>query len=112
MAINITIKDTVVDHSSIYTNVNGSMDDANIIIEGTTITNSKLFTDLNVSAFCSDINRFSNRCRMSCKERKSIQKVLGKQYNREAFIDSLAEHIISFAEGVAANVVADLIMGR
>lgn len=105
MGINFTLKDSVVEDSEILTRVNGPMEDTNIMICGVKLTRSKLFTDLNIPKFCATIQNQN----MDSEEKASMQNVLEKKADRKAFIDALIQHLISFAEGVAASIIASCI---
>lgn len=105
MGFNFTLKDSVVEDSEIAARVNGIMEDANIMICGVKLTRSKLFTDLNIPQFCASIQEQN----MDSAEKASMQNVLRKQADKKAFIDALIQHLVSFAEGVAASIVASCI---
>lgn len=105
MAFNFTLKDSVVEDSEVVTRVNGIMEDANITICGVKLTRSKIFTDLNIPQFCATIQNQN----MDSAEKASMQNVLEKKADRKAFVDALIQHLVSFAEGVAASIVASCI---
>lgn len=110
MTFNFTLEDSSIIDSSIFSNVNGAMEDAEIVLKGLTVTNSKLFTDINVSEFCSEIENKENVSKMSQTEYAKIQKVLQKRTDRESFVNALFQHLLSFSEGVAASIVASCIL--
>lgn len=107
MGFKFTLENSEIENSEVFTNVHGLPEDADIVIRGVTLTKTKLFTDLDIPQFCSSIQNQ----RMDIAERTSIQEVLKKQGNKKAFVDALVQHLISFAEGVAASIVASCILG-
>lgn len=110
MTFKLTLEDSSIVDSSIFSNVNGAMEDAEIILKGLTVTNAKLFTDINVSEFCTEVENKENASKMSQTEYAKIQKVLQKRADRKAFVDALFQHLLSFSEGVAASIVASCIL--
>lgn len=107
MGFKFTLENAEIENSEIFTNVRGLPVDGDIVIRGVKLTKSKLFTDLDIPQFCASIQNQH----MDIAERTSIQGVLKKQGNKKAFIDALAQHLVSFAEGVAASIVANCIWG-
>lgn len=106
MAFNFTLENSVIENSEVFSHANGIMEDANIVFRGVTLTKTKLFADLNVTQFCSNIQKQH----MDLEESASIQRVIKQRGNKKAFIDALVQHLISFTEGVAASIVASCIM--
>ena len=82
------------------------MEDTDIVIRGMKLTKTKLFTDLDIPHFCASIQNQH----MSIAERNSMRNILKKQDDKKAFIDALVQHLISFAEGIAASIVASFNM--
>ena len=107
MAFKFTLENSTISDSSIFSNANGVMDDAEIVLKGLNLTHTKLFTDINVFNFCSSVENERNTSNMSQAEYNSIQNVLQKRGNRKAFVDALFRHLLSFSEGVAASIVAN-----
>lgn len=105
MELKFTLEDCVIENSEIFKGVRTNLDDAVIVIRGVKLTETKLFTDLDIPYFCSSIQNQH----MDIDERTSMQSVLKKQGNKKAFIDALFQHLGSFAEGVAASIVASFI---
>lgn len=110
MTFKFTLEDSSIVDSSIFSNVNGAMEDAEIVLKGLTVTNAKLFTDINVSEFCTVVGNNRNASKMTPKEYASIQNVLQKRADRKAFVNALFQHLLSFSEGVAASIVASCIL--
>lgn len=106
MGFKFALEDSVIEDSNVFDRVNAIMEDADIVIRGTKLTRSRLFTDLNIPQFCASIQTQN----MDSKEKASMQKVLKKQSDKKAFIDALVQHLASFAEGVAASIVANCMM--
>lgn len=106
MGFKFTLEDCVIEDSEIFDGVRGFMEDAVIVIRGVKLTKTKLFTDLDIPRFCTSIQNHP----MDIAERTSMQGVLKKQGNKKAFVDALVRHLASFAEGVAASIVANCIM--
>ena len=107
MAFKFTLEGSTIIDSSIFSNVIGVAEDAEIVLKGLNLNNTKLFTDINVSEFCSGVENKKNASKMSQAEYNSIQKVLQKRADRKAFTDALFRHLLSFSEGVAASIVAN-----
>lgn len=64
--------------------------------------------NLNISQFCDAVQKASSK--MEPKEYASIQSVLAqKNGNKQTFLSHLRQHLISFAEGVVASIVANAI---
>lgn len=110
MAFKFTLENSTINDSSVFSNVNGVMEDAEIVLKGLSVTNAKLFTDINVSEFCSGVEKKTNISKMSQTEYASIQNVLQKRADRKAFVNALFQHLLSFSEGVAASIVASCIL--
>ena len=106
MGFKFTLEDCVIENSKIFDDVHGFMEDADIVIRGVKLTKTKLFTNLDIPQFCNSIQNQH----MEVEESTSMQNVLKKQGNKKAFIDALVQHLASFAEGVAASIVASFIM--
>lgn len=110
MAFKFTLEDTNVDDSTIFKGITGRIkdltDDAEIVIKGGRITNSQLFSNLNITEFCSKVESQQKTLQMSKEERASLQSILKQKENKKAFMEGLCKHLINFAEGVAASVVA------
>lgn len=109
MAIEIKIENSVVNGSSIATGVNGLTGDAKITVCGTELDNTQLYSNINVNQFCAQIESCQELVRMSSEEYASLQKVLAERKNKKRFVDALFRHLLSFAEGVAINVVSNCI---
>lgn len=84
--------------------------DASIDMDSVTIGGrADVLSNLNVQDFCQQIQRTYHQ--MSPAEYASIQKVLNqKNGNQENFLNLLKSHLVNFAEGVAASVVAGCLM--
>ena len=106
MGHQIIIENSTIEDSEITNRVYLSAEDGSIVIRGMKLTKTKLVNDLDIPQFCSSIQNQ----RMDIDERTSMQSVLKKQGNKKAFIDALFQHLGSFAEGVAASIVANFIM--
>lgn len=80
--------------------------DASINLDSVTIEGrAHVLSNLNVQEFCQRIE--STYYRMTPEEYASIQKVLRqKNGKKNDFLKLLKSHLINFAEGVAASMVA------
>lgn len=100
------MENTVVKDSKIFSGVKGQMDNAKITFKGGEISNTELFTNLDIPSFCSQIADDESYSQMTPQEKESIHKILQERNNKGKFLSKLFQHLISFSEGVAVNVVA------
>lgn len=83
---------------------------ASIGLDSVTINGDAVVLDnLNIQDFCQEIKRTETQ--MTPEEYSSIQALLRQQSDdRSAFLKSLKNHLVSFAEGIAASIVAGCLM--
>lgn len=105
MGHQIIIENSTIEDSEITNRVYLSAEDGSIVIRDMKLTKTKLVNDPDIPQFCSSIQNQ----RMDAAERTSMQSVLKKRGNKKDFVDTLIQHLSSFAEGVAANIVASFI---
>ena len=105
MGHQIIIENSTIEDSEITNRVYLSAEDGSIVIRDMKLTKTKLVNDLDIPQFCSSIQNQ----RMDAAERTSMQSVLKKRGNKKDFVDALIQHLSSFAEGVAASIVASFI---
>lgn len=83
---------------------------ASVGLDSVTINgNAVVLDNLNIQDFCQEIKRAETQ--MTPEEYSSIQALLCQQSDdRGAFLKSLKKHLVSFAEGIAASIVAGCLM--
>lgn len=94
--------------STIGKNIHGGFEFDKIIICGNTIVNSSILTEINIPNFCNECEDSSN-C-MTGAEYQSFQRILKYQNHKEHFVKALQNHLLNFAEGILASIVASRIM--
>lgn len=85
--------------------------DAEVTLRNLTVDgNAEILQDFDINDFRDIVTSNEVLSRMSAKEYASIQPILmQKDKGRTAFLKGLAQHLLTFSEGVAANVVATLL---
>lgn len=78
----------------------------NLTVDG----NAEILQGLDIDDFCNRVMSSEVLSRMTTQEYASIQRILiQKDKKRATFLKGLAQHLLSFSEGVVASVVATLL---
>lgn len=105
----INIKNSKIGGNAKVLNNATIMGQASVELDSVTINgNAVVLHNLNIQDFCQEMNH--QYAQMTPEEYISIQKVLSQKSNKEKFLRQLKTHMVNFAEGVAASVVAGCMM--
>ena len=109
MAIEIKVNDLHINGDSRILNKATLPENTSVRLDRIAISgNAVILDELNVAACCDAIQ--ATAYKMSASEYASIQKVLKKENSgKDCFLKALRQHLVSFSEGVAASVVANLL---
>lgn len=109
MSITINLENlNVSGEASVLNKARIRAEDASINLRDLTVSGkAKVLEELDINEFCNKIEDKNACVLMSADEYASIQKVLRqKDKDKFAFLKLLLQHLVSFSEGVAVNVVA------
>jgi len=115
MSIEITLDNVKISgRSKVLNNASIKGGDAIIRLTNATIdSNAEILQDLNIDSFCSTIQEKLQSLDKSSEEYKQIEKLLNAdRKNKPEFAKQLLQHITSFAEGVAVNIISSMILGH
>lgn len=107
MAFNFKMTNVNMVSSHFANGLNVSGNDANIEINGGTYVNVDMLNNADVSNACQFIEKKISQ--MTPEEYASYQFLVQSQKDSEKRRKGLQAHLISFAEGVAASVIATLL---
>ena len=112
MAVKITLEGIKASgNAKVLSNAKIHTKDAEVELRNLTVDgNAEILQDLDINDFCDKLTSNDLCSKMAPNEYASIQQLLAKKNgNRSTFLKSLAQHLFSFSEGVAASVIATLL---
>lgn len=114
MSIEITLDNMKISGNAKVLN-NANLKNGDTVIRLTNLaldSNVEVLQDLNIDSFCSTIQGKMQSMDKSSEEYRQIEKLLNAdRKNKPEFSKKLLQHVASFAEGVAVNILSSMIMG-
>lgn len=108
----ITDNAHVLNGAKIDGNSNSSVEVLNTTISGSAHFLEKLDRD-DIDDLLKEADKRANRMSENDPEREAIEKLVkDKNENRKYVLSKIADHLAEFTQGVLANIVSEMLMGR